>query len=163
METSLPSPNLGQKAPGRDPPRAETPFTETPPWDQTGRGIMHLPWKEHGTRQKVTSYTSLLQTINGSHCSSRHASDWNTFWFDLNFINTNAYLKQIFLIFFSSLHTHYSRFTKLNRSLKEYWEVKDPCTVLLRSRQNRDECQFAFFITPGKNVEWLSLLRYGSE
>ena len=59
-----------------DPPSEGKP-TRTksrPPWRQT-------PRKEHGTRKKVTSYTSLVLTSSGGHCSGRCASYWNEFLF----------------------------------------------------------------------------------
>ena len=45
--------------PGQIPPEQRTPHLEGT-WAQTGSEIIHPSWKEHGTRQEVTSYTSLV-------------------------------------------------------------------------------------------------------
>ena len=60
-------PHSGGRRPGRT-------------WNQTGSDIMHLPQKDHGTRQEVTSYTLVLPTSSGGHCSSWFTSYWNPFF-----------------------------------------------------------------------------------
>ena len=64
-----------------------------------GRGVvpfplgLDTPWKEHGTRQEVTSYPTPVLISSGGHRSGRYASYWNAFFWFCNFLNPMKFCK----------------------------------------------------------------------